>query len=516
MAKHPPRDTSEHKTTVRDFRDLDKTLVAPMVLPAPPRRKVPEPPRSSRAPALPPPPRPSPADVIPITRARTTPPKSFHASSSGWDLPKQPPAPHSRNAAGAHRAVSRDATIVERIPPEFLSAPAVSGSSALAAQPELREPTPAPAPPVLVTPQNQWAVFEQLGLGPPKKQTQQQNMQKTLVSAYRLLGFAVLTLIVAVLVGYIATSAFYFVSDSWIQPMKVSRTDERVLALESQLVEQQNIRDRIVADLAHADRYIAVQQAYQGEFAAAIRADLSGRQRSLDRTRALAKEYEGARHRIQKSNRAYASASQKKMAQEYAAGLIDRSDMLAGKFQVAQITSSNLSLAERQAEYEERAAELAAEAEALDAILSENGGESALSYDVLKIKQEYELSRLETTKAIEGRVALQSALERQDAVIAGLEQSPWLRAIADDANVAFVPYENLDNVSVGVGVYGCALEMIWCDRVGKVIEVMPGEVTFKHPHREKILRGQMVVIDLEDGSAAEDDVLFVGGAPLLL
>ena len=514
MAKPPPRDFVDQPTRVREVRDLDKTLVAPMVLPAAPRRKVPEPPRSSKAPALPPPPARLPAaDVIPITRARTTPPKSFHASNSGWELPKQParpPAPHNR--------VGRDATIVERIPPEFLTAPApaVSGSSALATQPELREPTPAPAPPVMVTPQNQWAVFEQLGLGQPKKQAQQQNMQKTLVSAYRLLGFAVLTLIVAVLVGYIATSAFYFVSDSWIQPMKVSRTDERVLALESQLVEQQNIRDRIVADLAHADRYIAVQQSYQGEFAAAIRADLTGRQKSLDRARTLAKEYEGARYRISKSNRAYASASQKKMAQEYAAGLIDRQDMLAGKFQVAQITSSNLTLAERQAEYEERAAELEAEAEALDAILTENGGENALSYDVLKIKQEYELSRLETTKAIEGRIALQSALERQDAVIDGLRQSPWMRAIAEDANVAFVPYENLDNVSPGVGVYGCALEMIWCDRVGKVTEVMPGEVTFKHPHREKILRGQMVVIDLDDASAAEDDVLFVGGAPLLL
>lgn len=523
MAKPPPRDTSEfQQTRVRDFRDLDNTLVAPMVLPEMRRRKVPEPPRPTRATALPPPPAPRApaADVIPITRARTTPPKSFHASNSGWDLPKAPPSPRGRNSAGSHPVINRDATIVERVPPEFLTSPspAVSGSSALAPVPQLREPTPAPAPaaPVLVTPENQWAIFEQLGLGQPKKQTQQQNMQKTLVSAYRLLGFVVLTLIVAILVGYIATSAFYFVSDSWIQPMKVSRTDERVLALESQLVEQQNVRDRIVADLAHADRYIAVQQTYQAEFAKAIRADLTGREKALGRTRALAKEYEGARHRIQKSNRAYASASQKKMAQEYAAGLIDRNDMLSGKFQLAQITNSNLSLAERQAEYEERATELEAEAEALDAILSENGGDSALSYDVLKIKQEYELSRLETTKAIEGRVALQAALERQEAVIDGLRQSPWLRAIAEDANVAFIPYENLDNVQIGVGVYGCALEMIWCDRVGKVIEVMPGEVTFKHPHREKILRGQMVVIDLDDASAAEDDVLFVGGAPLLL
>ena len=49
-----------------------------------------------------------------------------------------------------------------------------------------------------------------------------------------------------------------------------------------------------------------------------------------------------------------------------------------------------------------------------------------------------------------------------------------------------------------------------------MIEVLPGEVTFKHPHREKILRGQLVELDLDEDEAAEKDVLFVGGKPLLL
>ena len=34
----------------------------------------------------------------------------------------------------------------------------------------------------------------------------------------------------------------------------------------------------------------------------------------------------------------------------------------------------------------------------------------------------------------------------QDAIIAGLQSSPYLRAIADGAQVAFVPYANLSNV----------------------------------------------------------------------
>jgi len=298
--------------------------------------------------------------------------------------------------------------------------------------------------------------------------------------------------------------------------MVVSPTDERVLTLEAQLADQENERDRLVADLHHAERSIEMQQEFQAQFADAIRADLEGRKSALRRMRGLAQEYEGARKRIKSSNSAFAAASRKRMSREFRAGLIDRSDLLSGKYQLAQITNSSLSLAERQTEYENRAAELESQAAALDGILGEKGGHSALSYDVLRIKQEYEASRLETARMIENRRTLQNSLERQEVRIASLLQSPYLRAVAEEANVAFVPYSNLDNVSVGSGVYSCALEMLFCSEVGKVTEILPGEVSFKHPHREKVVRGQMVSIDLDDADSARDDVLFVGGRPLLL
>ncbi len=90
------------------------------------------------------------------------------------------------------------------------------------------------------------------------------------------------------------------------------------------------------------------------------------------------------------------------------------------------------------------------------------------------------------------------------------------RARLHFANVAFVPYGNMDDVHPGAALYGCALEMLFCHRVGTIVEVLQGEVSFKHPHREKAVRGQMIVVDLKDKDAAEDDVLFVGSRPLLL
>jgi hypothetical protein len=458
--------------------------------PPPPRRSVPEPRSTRPAPAPLPIPvaaKPAPkADIIPITRARTTPPKSFEALA-------QPPM---------------------HLPPE----PVMSAPRAPRAATPLPLPPPEQVMPV-VTGKARWATFVALGLGPPaevQKQDLKTRAAKHLVTTYRALGFGILSLIVIVLVGYIFTSGFYFLSDSWIEPMVVSKSDERVVAMQAQVAEQQNTRDRIAADLNAADREIAVQQAFQAEFAAAIRADLQGRKDELDRVRDLAKQYAGARQKIQRSNAAYASSSRKKMAEEYAAGLIDRSDMLSGKYQLAQITTSSLSLAERQAEYQGRADELEGEAASLEGILDEQGGVSALSYDVLKIKQEYEISRLESAKAIENREALAAALERQDQILEGLRSSPYMRAVADNASVAFVPYANLKNVKAGSALYSCALEMVLCSKVGKVLEVLPGEVTAKHPHRDKMLRGQLVEVQFSDSAGAREDVLFVGGRPLFL
>lgn len=384
--------------------------------------------------------------------------------------------------------------------------------------PPLHDPQPQPVAHAPAAPK--WAAYEQMGLGAPKPSVASQHAAKWLVSAYRLLGFSILTLIVVVLVGYIMSTAFFYMSSSWIVPTAISASDEKVVSLQAQVAEQQNQRDRIADELNQAERAIAAQQAFQGEFAKAIKGDLEGRKIALGKMRELASVAAGTRAQIQNQNRAYAGAARKRMAEEYKAGLIDRTAMLSGKFQLAQISSSNLSLAERQAEYETKAAELESTARSLDSILAnaEGEGNTALSYEVLQIKQQYEASRLELAKAVETRNTLKASLVRQDKILKALKDSAYLRAVNDGATVAFVPYGNLSKVTKGAGVYACSLTMFWCHHVGDVLELLPGEVAGRHPHRDKSLRGQLVEIklDTEDAEAGADDVLFVGGKPLLL
>jgi hypothetical protein len=135
---------------------------------------------------------------------------------------------------------------------------------------------------------------------------------------------------------------------------------------------------------------------------------------------------------------------------------------------------------------------------------------------VLKIKQEYEASRLETRRAIDNRDMLRSALAREEKLLTSLKQASYLKALADQAHVAFVPYANLSSVKKGEPLYGCWLTMVFCKKVGTVLEVLPGEVQFKHPTKDKMLRGQMIELRLENKDSATDDVLFVGGRPMFI
>jgi hypothetical protein len=188
--------------------------------------------------------------------------------------------------------------------------------------------------------------------------------------------------------------------------------------------------------------------------------------------------------------------------------------MASSNFQAAQMSSSSLDLAEKQVELEGQARDLARETAALDTLLAQQGGDKSLSYDVLKIKRDYEASKLALAKAIETRDTLAASLARQDDIIAGLKQSAYLRALDDKATVALVPYNNLDHATAGAALYACRIGMVWCHQVGEVVAVLPGEVPVRNPHDESTLRGQMIEMHLDDADAARDQVLFADGKPL--
>jgi hypothetical protein len=365
-------------------------------------------------------------------------------------------------------------------------------------------------PPAETTPEQEWAEFKRIGLGPPKAAAKY-GLAKLMVSTYRLLGFAILSVIVIALVGYIATTLFYMASTSWAVPTIVSSTDEHVVQLRGEIAKQQNEHDRITRELADAERAITVEQNYQTRFAAAIASDLDTRRSALRRTRQLAGAAAHTRREIRATSAEFARDSAQRMSEQFGAGMIDRHAMLDGKHQLAQISSANLTLAERQATFETAAADLAQQANALDALLADR--DEPLSYEVLEIKRRFEASKLALANANALRDTLRTQLARQTEVLANLRSSAYLRAVDDGATVALVPYANLPNATPGATVYACRLEMVVCRSVGTIVSILPGEVQLRHPHRDSMMRGQMVEL-VVSGDAAHADVLFLGGKPL--
>ncbi len=358
-----------------------------------------------------------------------------------------------------------------------------------------------------------WTVFRKIGLG--HKQPAHATAKKLAVSSYRLVGFGLLTMIVIALLGYVTLTVFYLFSTSWVTPIAMSPNDEKVVAVTSALATQRNERDRTAADLADTVRAIQAHEQFQVQLLKTIETDLAGRKASLARVRSLAAAASSARSKIAATSAAFAADHAGRIDSQYGAGLIDQSTLLAEKQRLAQISSSSLNLAERQASLEQQAAKLALEAKGLDALLDETRGDATLSYEVLTIKRELDASKRELAKAVSNRGILETALARQDEIIKGLERSPYLRAISGGATVALVPYDNLGNVKAGTDVHACRVAMLICRKVGTVTEILPGEVPLHHPHRDKAMRGQMVVLKLTETDAATKDVLFLGGAPLL-
>ncbi|HLU65592.1 MAG TPA: hypothetical protein VKZ63_04925 [Kofleriaceae bacterium] len=144
----------------------------------------------------------------------------------------------------------------------------------------------------------------------------------------------------------------------------------------------------------------------------------------------------------------------------------------------------------------------------------------AQAYEAMVARRAYAESIIERERnaarkqAIERKIAsLDAAIARYDKVIEQIRSSAYIVALERKVTVAFVPYENLDEVEEGDPIYACRWGLVWCREVGRVGAHLQGEVTDTHPNSGKPLRGLMVEIRLDDTGAAKERTLFAGKRP---
>jgi len=145
---------------------------------------------------------------------------------------------------------------------------------------------------------------------------------------------------------------------------------------------------------------------------------------------------------------------------------------------------------------------------------------TAKSPEAALLRRELDRSVLERQVALDRKIALERRIKDvevrigdQDVVVKRLASSPYIKATEHRKVVAFVPYPNLHNSRPGVALYGCEWGLLRCSRIGKILNVLDGEVQEIDPHDDKVERGVLVEIELSSPKAAEKSVLFAGSKP---
>lgn len=348
-------------------------------------------------------------------------------------------------------------------------------------------------------------------------------------ACYKLLGFAVLGAILIALASYLGVHSFFYTSESWIAPIIISSSDEEVIRLYGHAAEQQMERDRALANarelrirLSALERTIQSERRFQERFLDAVESDRRMRASELRRLREILETSREVRDQVELSSKAYAGMARKRANELMSARLVDREEYLTLEHQLAQMARTRLSLAEAEAGIAGRISEIQARARALDDFVK-GAGRGKASVDVVLIEREYLESALALARAEEEIEAVRANLEATmrsvemyEEILRSIRNAPRIRAIEGKLTVAFVPYENLRNAQPNAPVYGCSMGIVFCREVGRIAARLEGEVTARHPVRNKIVRGILVEVDFDDPHWAEEEVLHVGGRPLFL
>jgi hypothetical protein len=199
------------------------------------------------------------------------------------------------------------------------------------------------------------------------------------------------------------------------------------------------------------------------------------------------------------------------MQRNLASGLVRKSDLLREKSQLSQMRIAALdnerqrvassTLHEQQALARAARRERSAQAElATPEMLQQRDQVVRIELEIMRLQAERD------ARAGELNVAREEA-KKLEQLITEMRRRPVFRAIDAAQNVAFIPYAQISHVQVGASVFECrVLGMFSCESVGKVLEVLPGEVNMQDPWGTPA-RGQYAILDLREPNAARAKAL---------
>lgn len=322
-------------------------------------------------------------------------------------------------------------------------------------------------------------------------------------------------------VAFVGRGVYYAYVDSWVAPITLSADDDRVIETNAKLSEQQLAREkmrvdieRIEVDLGGVDASMTRLQGMRASGQDGLRwtafTTSSQAEASRQRGKSLAEQQHLFETMITRQESITGTA--KRNAE---AGLVSHNDVDREEQALDQLRLG-LSNNRREAmETRAQNAQLLATAGVLRSALQSgpharpNGTlpEIAAGQDHV-MGVEIELIKLEAVKrSLETQRAMSiDAMKRIDELFKQLKGRPVYRAAEAKTDVAFVPYTQIKGVEAGSTLISCAWTLFRCRTVGRVAEVLPGEVITQDPWGT-MARGQYAILELSDHDAAREKVL---------
>lgn len=346
-------------------------------------------------------------------------------------------------------------------------------------------------------------------------------IQNFYLYCYRLIGFIFLAGLIISILWYSFSVIFFLTSSSWSMPLILSPNQENVLVHQEYMM---NVKQELLKN----------------------QTELATKKNALDNKRFILKNTEELQLRFEKSmekeaeddaknSKIYAELAQKKAANlaeltqfakdiEHKNALIDK-DLKMGIITKEEALSEHLALnnlrltlvdakvkmhelEQRSVDFDTSSLTLQGSAANLDA-MSKISKKMELTHQILQLKSE--IFSLNITID-----SLEKIIKKHMEVLSLIKQSPYILATKSPIHVAFVPYKNLAHVKMGLPVYSCYLDMMFCYQSGHITQLYKDEEYTKHPLFKSDIKGEFIGIAFNHEKDAQKKLLFINGKPLFI
>ena len=337
-------------------------------------------------------------------------------------------------------------------------------------------------------------------------------INRSVLTTYRVFAIVSLYAVLAGVLAFGASSAFYAVSKTWIAPMILSQADKDTLDLTGKTLTTQNMVDDLNLDIEKLESTVAEARSHKAKLEKllpAINDAIAQEDRHKRETGPVLANLDDQK----KADVDLTQGALTKLGELYAD--VDR-ELAAGLITKTDATQATVALVKSKGDL--------TDSKIATTLLKDTVWQKTLPtttyLDTLHRKAELEsqIACLQITIAsAENQIATETkqVAKMNGALQAAKQTALWAAVQGGKANVALVPYDNQAIAITGAPVYDCYLSFVGCRQVGILKATFIGEQHAAHPIFRTDLRGFLVQLELTDPDSAKSKTLFVGNKPFL-